>query len=158
MEPSYSVRPATSADQAFISEMQYEALFVPPGEPAFERSVLDEPAIARYHVGFGTMAGDVGVIAEAPDGRPIGAAWVRLVDGFGFVDHETPELAIAVVDEARGAGVGSALLRELLQRVSRVSASVDERNPVIRLYRRFGFELERTEGDHTSVLVRDGRA
>jgi len=156
MAERFTIRPASAADQAFISDMQYEALFVPAGEPPFPRAILDEPNIRRYHEGFGTVAGDTGVIAESFDRRPLGAAWVRLVVGFGFVDHDTPELGIAVVASARGTGVGSALLRQLFDVVERCSLSVDRRNRAIRLYERFGFVPIRVDGDHATVMLREG--
>lgn len=151
-----TTRTATAADQVFISEMQYEAFFVPPGAEPFPVSILDEPHIRPYHVGFGTRPGDVGVIAETCGGRPIGAAWVRLVEGYGFVDAHTPELGIAVVDEHRGGGVGTALLDDLLVTVPRCSLSVDRRNPATRLYERSGFVTVRTDDEHTVVMLWTG--
>ena len=54
------------------------------------------------------------------DGFPVGAAWYRLfrrdAPGYGFVDEETPELAIAVVPSRRGRGIGEALLEALCER------------------------------------------
>lgn len=151
----FVTRELTADDQAFISEMQYAAFFVPPGEAPFPRSILDEPHIQRYHAGFGTESGDVGVIAEDEIGAPLGAAWVRQVEGYGFVDAETPELGIAVVAAARGRSVGSALLRALFERVPRCSLSVDVRNPAKRLYDRLGFDLVRIDSGHTAVMLRD---
>ena len=150
------IRRAGPADQSFISEMQYAALFVPQGEAPFPRSILDQPNIARSHGGFGTLAGDGGVIAEDLDQRPLGAAWARLVEGYGFVDALTPELGIAVVANASGRGVGSALLRRLTVMVPRVSLSVDIRNPAMRWYERFALRTVRIEGEHTAVMLRTG--
>lgn len=154
MAESFSIRTAAAADQLFISEMQYAALFVPPGDDPFPRSLLDEPHILRYHGGFGLRHGDVGVIAETPTGRPLGAAWVRLIEGYGFVEAGVPELGIAVVEEFRGGGVGTALLDALLERTPRCSLSVDSRNPALQLYERAGFTTVRTDGDSTRVMVR----
>jgi SAM-dependent methyltransferase len=153
-----TIRPATPHDLSFMTEMQYEALFVPPGASPFPRSIVDEPNLARYLAGFGSRASDVGRIAIGADGDPIGAAWVRQVDGYGFVDAETPELGVAVVNGRRGSGVGGALLDSLLDAVPRVSLSVDRRNPAMRLYERLGFETVRTEGDSVVMLAdRDAR-
>ena len=156
MADSLSIRTAAVADQSFISEMQYGAFFVPPGDEPFPRSILAEPHIRPYHDGFGTQRGDVGVIAETSTGRPLGAAWVRLVEGYGFVDADTPELGIAVVDGCRGAGVGTALLTELLTQVPRCSLSVDARNRALGMYERSGFVTVRTDGQHTKVMLRAG--
>ena len=149
------IRSATSGDQAFVSAMQYEAFFVPPGADPFPESILDEPHIVKYHVGFGTRAGDVGVIAEASDGRRLGAAWVRRVQGYGFVDADTPELGIAVAVGSRGIGIGTALMQELLRLVPRCSLSVDTRNPAMRLYERLGFETVSTGGEFSATMLID---
>ena len=152
-----TIRTATADDQVFISEMQYEALFVPPGAEPFPRSILDEPGIRKYHADFGDRQGDAGVIAEDASGRPIGAAWVRQVEGYGFVDHDTPELGIAVVARARGRGVGAEMLRVLLDHEPRCSLSVDDRNPARRLYERAGFRWVRDDGQGSIVMVRGDR-
>jgi ribosomal protein S18 acetylase RimI-like enzyme len=140
--------------------MQYLALFVPPGADAPPFDVVDDPAIARYHRGFGTRGGDLGRIAEGPDGSPVGAAWVRtwtaVHPGYGYVDDATPELSIAVVERERGSGIGDALLDSLLSDLPRCSLSVDRRNPALRLYNRHGFGEVRRDGD--SVLMLRDRA
>ena len=92
--------------------------------------------------------GDTAVIALL-DGFPVGAAWFRLFKagspGYGFVDERTPELAIAIVPNARGKGVGSALIDSLLERARTegfgdISLSVDRHNRgAISLYEQHGF-------------------
>jgi ribosomal protein S18 acetylase RimI-like enzyme len=96
-------------------------------------------------------------------GFPAGAAWYRLFSrdrpGYGFVDERTPELAIAVVPNARGKGVGSALLEALLERAraeghDAISLSVDRNNAgAIELYERHGFERVREVDDSVTMLA-----
>ncbi len=153
----HTIRELRPADQAFVTEMQYAALFVPEGEDPPPREVLEQPAIRRYHADFGHRPGDAGAIAEGEGGRPLGAVWARQLEGYGFVDHETPELGIAVVADRRGEGLGGALLTCLLERVPRCSLCVDDRNPAMRLYERHGFRPVRRDGDHAVLMVRGGR-
>ena len=84
-------------------------------------------------------------------------------EGYGYVDDETPELAIAVLPDHRGRGLGRRLLRELLDaaggRFGAVSLSVRAENPAWRLYERTGFRVavEREPGESTpreSVTMR----
>ena len=80
--------------------------------------------------------GDTAVIA-LDDGFPVGAAWYRLFPadepGYGYVDEQTPELAIAVVPSKRGHGIGDALLRRCStargRRATGLSLSVERENP-----------------------------
>lgn len=150
-----TLRDATADDRSFVTAMLYEALFVPPDAPPFPPSLVDEPDLAPYHADFGARPGDVGVVAEI-EGEPVGAAWVRLVDGYGFVDADTPELTIAVVPERRGLGIGGLLLAALVDRVPRCSLSCERRNPAMRLYERHGFAVVGADGEHSVVMLRDG--
>lgn len=146
---SYTVRPATAADEAFLWEMLYQALYIAPGQPLPGREVLQEPALAHYVAGWGQRLGDAGVVAVELDLRqPVGAAWLRLLPaedpGWGFVDSATPELSMAVVPEHRGRGIGRRLLEQLIEAAAAqyhaLSLSVDPANlPALRLYERFGF-------------------
>ena len=136
---------ATAPDRQFLGRMLYEAATW-RGVVA-DADVLRRPHIAVYIEGWG-RDGDTGVVAEDERGNPIGAAWFRFFDaqdhGFGFIAPDIPELTVAVQREARGRGVGSALLDALIvsaraAHVGALSLSVEEDNPAVRLYQRFGF-------------------
>ena len=148
-------------DEILLREYSYLAWFVPEGAPPVPRDIIRQPAIARYSVNWG-MRGDEGLFAvEKGSGSDLGAAWFRLWQpgdtGFGFVDFDTSELSIAVRPAFRGRGIGSLLLKELLasadSRHAAVSLSVSNRNPAMRLYKRFGFQsLSATE--ESTVMLR----
>ena len=113
-----------------------------------ERQPDAGPGPVQLYVKAWGRPGDTAVIALL-DGFPVGAAWYRLFTGqpvgYGFIDEDTPELAVAVVPNARGLGVGSALMRALLERAREegygaLSLAVDRHNEgAIGLYRQFGF-------------------
>ena len=117
--------------------------------------------VALYVKAWG-RPGDTAVIA-IDSGFPVGAAWYRLFPrdrpGYGFVDERTPELAIAVVPNARGKGVGSALLGALLdgaraEGYGAISLSVDRNNAgAIELYERHGFERVGEDDDSVTMLA-----
>lgn len=122
--------------------MLYAAVFVPPGAPPMPRSIVREPAVARYIDGWGTRTGDRGAVAII-DGTPVGAAWVRQFlasgPGYGFVDEATPELSMAVRSGHRGHGIGTQLVAHLQEALPSISLSCDPDNPARRLYVRAGF-------------------
>ncbi len=143
----FNIRSAEKHDIPVLWEMLYQSMFVPEGHKPFPRSILDKPFISKYVEGWGDRSGDMGSIAEK-DNEPIGAIWLRLFDeankGFGYVDDTTPEIGIAVIEEFRGKGIGSALMRELEAQAKdygyqKLCLSVDVRNPARRLYERFGY-------------------
>jgi GNAT superfamily N-acetyltransferase len=139
------IRTATTTDRSFLEQMLYEAATWRGSDGLTD--VLREPHVALYIAGWG-RDGDTGVLAEDERGDPIGAAWFRVFDaeehGFGFVAPDVPELTVAVRRDARGQGVGTALLEALVVRaralrVRALSLSVEEDNPALRLYQRLGF-------------------
>lgn len=153
-------RPLVATDEPFLWEMLYEAIYVPVGEPAPPRELVDTPELAQYAAGFG-RPGDLGVLAANHGGTPIGAAWLRLLPGgYGYVDEATPELTMAVIPGYRGRGVGSGLLERLLEWAGgcfpAVSLSVQIGNKAEGLYHRFGFEEVSASG--TSRTLRKALA
>jgi ribosomal protein S18 acetylase RimI-like enzyme len=153
---NYDMRFATNEDESFLFEMLYQSLYIEKGQPPFLREVLNEPKIARYVKNWGRES-DLGFIAESFESKePVGAIWCRLADGddrgFGYLDDETPELAMAVLPEYRGKGIGTILLERFLATAAKaypaICLSVSPNNPAIRLYERFGFETVEFRNKH----------
>lgn len=153
-------RPLERNDAASLWEFLYLAVHVPPGKPPYPRDILDIPAIRRYAEDWG-RDGDAGVAAFEGD-EMIGAAWIRLLvggnRGFGYVDDETPELAMSIISRYRGQGIGSALLGRVLEQAAErhtgVCLSVDEDNPAKRLYERAGFVQVELVGNSATMVKR----
>lgn len=108
--PDIIVRPSTKADEPFLWEMLYQAIYFPPHLPPPDRSIITRPELAKYVEGWG-RAHDHGLIAmPAGASDPIGAAWLRLFSridpGYGYIDDRTPELALAV-HHPSGAGASA---------------------------------------------------
>ncbi|WP_437485927.1 N-acetyltransferase family protein [Sorangium sp. So ce1014] len=139
------IRLLTPADEPLLWEMLYQAIHVPEGSPPPPRDIVHRPELSRYVQGWGQLD-DLGVVA-LQEGEAAGAAWLRRLTGalrgYGHVDDETPELAIALLPQHRGRGLGTRLLTSLLDtarnRYPAISLSVSPDNPAIRLYRRLGF-------------------
>jgi len=105
------IREIIPADYPVLEDFLYNAIFVPPGEKAPPREIIYKPEIHVYIKDFGGKD-DCGVVAEQ-DGKTIGAAWTRIIPAYGHIDEQTPELAISVLSEYRGQGVGAKLMGRL---------------------------------------------
>jgi ribosomal protein S18 acetylase RimI-like enzyme len=149
------LRQAAAADVEHVKWALFEAVAWNPERqlPPFDVTI-EHAELARYHRDWGRH-GDLGVVATHGQ-DVVGVALCRLFTdddhGHGYVDAETPELAVAVAAQWRGAGLGARLLEELADAAraagfARLSLSVDDGNPAGRLYRRLGYrELSRDEG------------
>jgi ribosomal protein S18 acetylase RimI-like enzyme len=143
---NYKLRSLTPADQPFLWEMLYQALYVPADETPPPRDAIYQPDLARYVQDWG-RAGDRGFLArDLATGEPIGAVWLRFLigedKGYGYVNDQTPELGLAVLPAYRGQGIGTALLNALVADApGAISLSVSADNPALRLYQRFGFSI-----------------
>ncbi len=118
----------------------------------------DHPYLEQYHRNYGNYNGDIGVYAFV-DNKVAGGAWVRmLLNGFGHVDTNTPELAFAVLPEYRNQGLGTKIMEQLMNEVANIypqmSLSVRENNPVIHLYERLGFtKVDGSERTNTAGSI-----
>lgn len=123
--------------------------------------LVRRPEFARYVEGWGGPH-DAGFVAYAAHEQEVlGAVWFRSpIPGPGEPqpsDEEAPELAYAVAPGYRRRGIGAALFTQWVRahpEQSVVKFAVDPRNPVVRLYERFGFRVAR-EGGGTVTLRRD---
>ncbi|MCZ7587388.1 MAG: GNAT family N-acetyltransferase [Gaiella sp.] len=150
------LRRGGAQDLRFLRDMLHHAYYWK------ERAPTSGPGPVALYVKAWGRRGDTAVVA-LDKGFPVGAAWYRLFSrdrpGFGFVDEDTPELAIAVVPNARGRGFGAALLTSLLDRARAdgypaISLSVDRANAgAIELYERYGFARVGENDDSVTMVA-----
>jgi ribosomal protein S18 acetylase RimI-like enzyme len=146
-EGTVTLRSATEADYDFMrslyaSTREAEMTHFPFDE-AQKRAFLDQQfaaQFAHYGIHYPTCERNIIVRNGPPVGRLRIDEWrdqIRLVD-------------VALVPECRGAGIGSTLLRQVMDRGAAAGKSVtihvEAFNPAIRLYRRLGFEHVDTNG------------
>jgi ribosomal protein S18 acetylase RimI-like enzyme len=148
MIPHLLIREIHQTEISFLDDMLYEAIFIPVGEEKLPREIINQPELSRYIKNFGQTC-DICLVAEF-HGKLIGAIWTRVYNenekGYGFVNNSTPELSMALFEEYRHRGIGTLLLKEMIQKLiehnyKRVSLSVDKRNYAYDFYKRFGFEI-----------------
>ncbi|CAN5600781.1 hypothetical protein BH10CHL1_BH10CHL1_38910 [soil metagenome] len=144
-----NIRPASQIDEPILWQMIFEAAHMAEEGHTSLQAVKDRPDLAHYVQAWGRN-GDIGVVAtESTHNQPIGAAWVRLLvgdeKGYAYIDDTTPELAIGILTDYRGIGVGKTMLMALLAIAKAtypaISLSTRATNlPAVRLYERVGFK------------------
>ena len=142
-----SIRPITEDDIPFLWDMLYYAAHMFEDDLTTSDSAKNDPHLNIYVKEWGRH-GDYGLIAYNPqDLRKLGAVWLRLIiedkSNYGYYNDETPELAIAVLPELVGQGIGSALLSSLIDnvktKVPSIVLTVRSNNQAKNLYERNGF-------------------
>lgn len=137
------IRSLRTEEYGLLETFLYEAIFVPEGATPPPREILQKPELRVYLDGFGTEAADLALVAER-NGNVVGAAWTRIMNDYGHLEDGVPSLAISLLPEARGQGIGSRLLRSL-QRCLRdkgyekMSLAVQKANYAVRMYEKAGF-------------------
>lgn len=161
------IRPLERGDEPFLWQMLYYAAHMQEdGETSLE-AAKQNTGLQKYVQDWGYET-DIGVIALHPeDQRPLGTAWIRrLVEEekmSRLIPDGTPELAIAVLPDFLGQGIGAHMLNSLLEMAREiypaVMLSVRKSNPARNLYERVGFEvidtaLNRVGSESFVMLVR----
>ncbi len=156
----WEIRDLKPHEQPMLRDFLYEAVFRREDQPPYPREIIEEPAVRVYIEGWG-RPDDICLVAHA-DGGMAGAVWTRILTGekkgFGYVDDETPELAISLFQQYRGHGLGTRLMQAIINRLTadgyrQVSLSVTKDNPACRLYQRLGFQtIFENDDDYLMVL------
>ena len=155
----FSVESAGDLSEELLQRFLYLSYvdWQPPevDRPHLDRFVQTEAAVPRWCRGWG-RTGDHG-FRTTRDGATVGLAWCRLLtagdSGHSFVSERIPCLAIAVEPEARGCGIGAALLDALVEKLRELdyealTLAVEVDNPAGRLYERAGFVAEDRRGGY----------
>ena len=141
----FKIRFISEEEVGVLEDFLYEAIYVPEGESAPPRSIINQPELQVYISDFGKEKDDIGMVAEA-DGQIIGAVWVRVMNDYCQYDNNTPSFAISVYKDYRGLGTGTDLMKEMLcvlkaRGYKQASLSVQKANYAVRMYQKVGFQI-----------------
>jgi ribosomal protein S18 acetylase RimI-like enzyme len=158
---NYKIRKATKDDENIIKELFYYSIYVPENAPPVSMSIVDLPELQKYYKDWGNTD-DIAYLIEN-NSEIIAGIWLRLFDitnkGYGFVDDETPELAIAVKNKYRSNGLGTKLMSLLLNdpkvlEYNSISLSVDKSNRAVNLYLKYNFKIF-AESNETYIMLKN---
>lgn len=140
----YIIRKLKQSEAKVLDIFLYEAIFIPKGVEPVPKEIIKEPELQIYVSDFGKDT-DLCYVAEI-DEKIVGAVWTRIINDYGHIDDETPSLAISVLKEYRGLGIGTKLMKKILkalkeQGYKQVSLSVQKENYAVDMYKKVGFRI-----------------
>ena len=152
---NYRIREIKESEYPVLPDLLYEAIFIPEGMEKPPKSIIDQPELQVYIADFG-KEDDWCLVAEIA-GKIVGAVWARIMNDYGHVDDETPSLAISLYEEYRALGIGTALMKAMLQLLKdkgckQTSLSVQKENYAAAMYRKLGFEVV-AENEEEYIMV-----
>jgi GNAT superfamily N-acetyltransferase len=150
-----TLRPAAAEDEAFLfrvyASTREEELAITDFSEAQKKAFLTQQFAAQdrnYRENYTGATFDVIEVDGEPAGRLYVARW----------DEEIRVMDISLLPDYRGHGVGTLLLRQLLDEATRtrrrLSIHVEKLNPARRLYERLGFAEEADEGVYVLMETR----
>ncbi|MEM1485224.1 GNAT family N-acetyltransferase [Oscillospiraceae bacterium PP1C4] len=139
-----------------LSDFLYEAIFQKDINNLAPRTIMQEPSLWIYIDEFGTKKDDHCFVAEL-DGKIVGAVWVRCIKAFGHIDDAVPEFAISTYPQYRGKGIGTELMRKMLEYLkskgySQTSLAVQKDNYAVKMYQQVGFEIS-DENEQEYIMI-----
>ncbi|PKM95635.1 MAG: GNAT family N-acetyltransferase [Firmicutes bacterium HGW-Firmicutes-1] len=145
---NYIIRAIKSTEIYLLKNFLYEAIFQRDETNFLPKDVINEPELKVFIEDFG-KTDDFCLVADVK-GEVVGAVWTRIlsgeIKGFGNLDGYTPEFAISLYREYRNKGIGTALMKKMLQLLKeqgykRTSLAVQKDNYAVRMYQNVGFEI-----------------
>lgn len=151
-----NIREIKRSEYKLLDDFLYEAIFIPEGAEAPPREIIDTPELQVYVQDFGTRAGDLCLVAEV-DGNVVGAVWTRMMEDYGHVEEGVPSLAISLYKEYRGHGIGTGMMKQMLNvlkhnRFQKTSLSVQKANYAVKMYQDVGYGIV-NENDKEYIMV-----
>ena len=152
----YTIREIQKQEYLALDNFLYEAIFIPEGTEPPPKTIITSPELQVYVEHFGETKDDKGLVAVV-DGKIVGAVWVRIMNDYGYIDNETPSLAISLYKAYQGFGIGTAMMKEILALLKthgykQVSLSVQKANYAAKMYLKVGFEIAR-ENEEEYIMV-----
>ena len=150
------LREIRESEYCLLKDFLYEAIFIPEGVEPPAKEITEQPELKLYYEDFGTGRADRCIVAE-DDGRVIGAVWTRIMNDYGHVDDDTPSFAISLYKEYRGKGIGTELMKQMLELLGkdgfkRTSLAVQKANYAVRMYEKVGFRtVDETNEEYIMV-------
>ena len=154
----YVIREMRNEEYCLLDNFLYEAIYIPDGIEAPPKSIIDCPELQEYIIDFGKRKQDKALVAEI-QGNVVGAIWVRIMNDYGHIDDDTPSLAMSIIKNYRGLGIGTSLLKQLLsvERLagySKISLSVQKSNYAVKMYKKAGFTVIDENSEEYIMLKR----
>ena len=148
---NYQIRLIHPSEVPLLKDFLYEAIFIPEGAVAPPRDILYDESLQVYIRDFGQFPDDYCLVAVA-DNKIVGAIWSRIMNDYGHIADDVPSIAISLYKEYRNQGIGTNLLKQMLDLLKEkgyksVSLSVQKANYAMRMYQKAGFKVISDDGE-----------
>lgn len=161
IDSSIIIRGIRPSEIPFMENIMYEAIYHPDPMKPYPKDVIYLPQVRVYWDNWGTGTDDHCLVAIVND-KIVGAVWIRTfhneLKGCGYIDEQTPEIAIALFEAYRGKGIGTQMMEQMIvlmksKGYAQVSLSITKGNPAVRLYERLGFlTIDENEEDYIMLM------
>lgn len=156
---NYKIREMQENEIPILEDFLYEAIFIPDWytEEIPRDIIYTNPKLYAAIKDFGTRPDDYCLLAEV-EKQIVGAVWVCIADEYGHLDHETPSFSISLYKEYRGKGIGTALMKQMLELLrekgyKKASLGVNKENYAVHMYQKLGFEIIGDGDNETEWLM-----
>lgn len=141
----FEIRAMRPEEYPLLEDFLYEAIFIPKGAEKPPRDIIKQDELQVYIKDFGKQKDDHCLVVEC-NGKIVGACWVRIMNDYGHIDDETPSFAISLYEDYRGRGIGTELMRRMLELLrakgyKRASLAVQKENYAVKMYKKVGFDI-----------------
>ncbi len=144
----YNIKEIKKPEIKILETFLYEAIFQREEDQPLPKDVIKNPELQVYIENFGKST-DLCMVAEN-ENVIIGCVWTRIlagnIKGYGNIDNNTPEFAISVLKDYRGQGIGTSLMKNMLQLLkhkgyNKTSLAVQKDNYAVNMYKKLGFQI-----------------